>query len=318
MIVNYSYDALGRRVQRTSTSSGTTKFVYDGVDVVRDLDGNGNTIADYLNGPGVDNKLRQTAGGTVFYFVADHLGTLRALADTSGSIVSDLSYDSYGNVISGSAPSRYTYTGREIDADSGLMYYRARWYDPQQGRFISEDPIGLDGGINLYAYVENDPVGSEDPLGLKPLPRQRTRTRMCSPEEMAECGKICGPRGVQSCRVSQTFRLVRWKGVGLFRWVDGPLSCSCNDCEDTKVPVPVPRRISQPGLDELRMQEEAAREMEKFWTKILIGDALIGAVLLAPQVTVPVLIRVLPRTRSAPQVVPRTAPVPRPIPVPAH
>jgi YD repeat-containing protein len=55
--VIYAYDALGRRVQRTSSVGGTTKFVYDGADVARDLDGTGSTIADYLNGPGIDNKL---------------------------------------------------------------------------------------------------------------------------------------------------------------------------------------------------------------------------------------------------------------------
>jgi RHS repeat-associated protein len=309
--INYSYDALGRRIQRVSTTSATTKFVYDGSDVLRDLDGNGNTVADYLNGPGIDNKLRQTSSGGVSYFLTDHLGTTRAQVDSSGNITSSLSYDTFGNVVNGSASTRYTYTGREIDPDSGLMYYRARWYDQQQGRFISEDPIGFDGGKNWYAYVENDPVGSDDPLGLKPLPRSRTRTRRCDPEEMARCARICGPRGMESCRISQTFRMVRWKGVGLFKWVDGPMSCSCNGCDDPKVPVPIPRRLNQPGLDELRMQEEAARQMEKFWTKILIGDFIIGGVLLAPEGTIPALLKI---PRSAP----RPAPVPRPIPVPAH
>jgi YD repeat-containing protein len=111
--VSYSYDALGRRIQRTSSASGTTKFVYDGADVVRDLDGNGATIADYVNGPGIDNKLRQTAGGTASYFIHDHLGTTRALADTSGNVAANLTYDSFGNVASGSASTRYTYTGRD-------------------------------------------------------------------------------------------------------------------------------------------------------------------------------------------------------------
>ena len=116
-------------------------------------------------GPTIDNKLRQTVSGTVF-FVTDHLGTTRALADASGSIASNLGYDSYGNVTSGFAPSRYTYAGREIDADSGLMHYRARWYDPQHGRFVSEDPIGLNGGINVYLYVGNNPTNRVDPTGL--------------------------------------------------------------------------------------------------------------------------------------------------------
>jgi RHS repeat-associated protein len=164
--VTYAYDAFGRRVQRTSTTSGTEKFVYDGADVIRDLNGSGSIIADYLNGPGIDNKLRMTAGGVTSYFVADHLGTTQVLTDASGNASSSLSYDSYGNVSSGSASTRYTYTGREADVETGLMYYRARWYDSQQGRFMSEDPIGFKGGPNWYAYVGGNPLSYRDPLGL--------------------------------------------------------------------------------------------------------------------------------------------------------
>ena len=166
--VTYNFDALGRRIQRTSSVGGTTKFVYDGADVIRDLDVSGSTVADYLNGPGVDNKLRQTVGVTASYFVTDHLGTTRAFTDSSGNVSSSLTYDSYGNVTSGSGGTRYTFTGRESDSDTGLMFYRARWYDPQQGRFISEDPIGFAGGANWYGYVGNNPLLSKDPSGLCP------------------------------------------------------------------------------------------------------------------------------------------------------
>ncbi|MFZ0061414.1 MAG: RHS repeat-associated core domain-containing protein, partial [Pyrinomonadaceae bacterium] len=164
--VSFSYDALGQRIQRTSSASGITRFVYDGPDVMRDLDGTSATIADFLNGPGIDNKLRQTTSGTTSDFLADHLGTTRALADASGALTSSISYDSYGNVSSGSASTRYTYTGREVDPETGLMYYRARFYDPEQGRFISEDPVGLSGGINQFSYVSNNPQNAKDPTGL--------------------------------------------------------------------------------------------------------------------------------------------------------
>ncbi|MGH9907881.1 MAG: RHS repeat domain-containing protein, partial [Pyrinomonadaceae bacterium] len=174
VIVTYAYDALGRRIQRTSSTGGTTRFVYDGADVVLDLDGSGVTIADYLNGPGIDNKLRQTISGAASYFLADHLGTTRSLTDASGNVTSSLGYDSFGNVMSGLAPTRYTYTGREMDSDLGLMYYRARMYNSHLGNFISEDLIGLEGGINLYSYVENAPVDGTDPFGLKKK-KQRDR-----------------------------------------------------------------------------------------------------------------------------------------------
>ncbi|MFZ0061419.1 MAG: RHS repeat-associated core domain-containing protein [Pyrinomonadaceae bacterium] len=166
--VSYTYDALGRRVQRTSSTGGTTKFVYDGADVVRDLDGSGATTADYLNGPGIDNKIRQTVSGTGSYFFTDHLGTTRGLTVAGGSVTSSLSYDSFGTLTSGSTSTRYTYTGREIDSDTALMYYRARFYDPGEGRFISEDPIGFRGGdINLYSYVNNNPLRFSDPQGTQ-------------------------------------------------------------------------------------------------------------------------------------------------------
>ena len=162
--VNYSYDALGRRIER---SAGTTaRFVFDGPDIVRDLDNTNATVADYLNGPGVDNKLRQTASGTASYFLTDHLGTTNSLADSSGNVGSSLAYDSYGNVTGGSAATRYSFTGREADPDTGMLYFRARSYDPQQGRFVSEDPLGLSAGINTYRYVSNNPQNRTDSFGL--------------------------------------------------------------------------------------------------------------------------------------------------------
>ena len=97
----------------------------------------------------------------------DHLGSTRALTDTSGNVVESVDYDSFGN--GSSNLTRYGYTGREWDADANLYYYRNRWYDPQMGRFISADPIGLNGGINLYAYVGNNPTRYVDPSGLNPL-----------------------------------------------------------------------------------------------------------------------------------------------------
>jgi RHS repeat-associated protein len=79
-------------------------------------------------------------------------------------------YDPYGNPIQGGTTSGHAFTGREWDAETGLYYYRARYYDPKIGRFLSEDPIGLLGGINLYAYVGNNPCNLKDPFGLEEYP----------------------------------------------------------------------------------------------------------------------------------------------------
>lgn len=167
--VVYKYDALGRRIERSPGNGGTTRFVYDGDDVVEDLDSSGAVTTRYLNGPGIDNKLRQqnVQTGATHYFVTDHLGSTRSLTDTSGNVVEQLSYDSFGNSV-GSATTRYDYTGRERDDVTGLLYFRARFYDPAVGRFTSEDPIGFAGGINQYSYVGGNPISFIDSLGLQP------------------------------------------------------------------------------------------------------------------------------------------------------
>lgn len=166
--VSYKYDALGRRIQRTPSAGVSTNFVYDGQDVIKDINSDGSTV-DYLNGPGIDNKLRLTdsrlAATGPLYFVQDQLGSTTALTNSNGGVVAQIKYDAFGNS-TGSSLTRYDYTGRERDPDTGLIYYRARWYDPQVGRFISEDPIGLAGGINQFAYVLNGPINKSDPQGL--------------------------------------------------------------------------------------------------------------------------------------------------------
>lgn len=167
--VRYKYDALGRRVQRYLVGNReNTKFIYEGQDVL--ADDNAGTLTKYLNGPGIDNKLRQTTGSSTSYFLADHLGSTNGLTDQTGLLTSSNSYDSFGNPTNSSFPTRYQFTGREYDSFTSLQYNRARFYDPKLGRFISEDPIGFTGGdINLYGYVRNRPTLYTDPLGRFPM-----------------------------------------------------------------------------------------------------------------------------------------------------
>lgn len=130
----------------------------------------------YLNGPGVDQTMADENGsGTVRWELADNQGTIRDVAQyNSGTntttVVNHLKYDAFGNITSQSDATKtplFTYTGRQWDADSGLLYYRARWYDPKVGRFIGEDPAGFGGGdVNLSRYVHNRPVTLADPSGL--------------------------------------------------------------------------------------------------------------------------------------------------------
>ena len=169
LTVDYKYDALGRRLQRISSAGANERYVYDGQDVLLDLNADWSVATKYLNGPGVDNHLRQTSSSTgVSYFLSDHLGSTAGLTDAGGSMVEQLTYDAFGNS-AGSSRTRYGYTGRERDPDTDLVYYRARFYDPQIGRFISEDPIGLIAGINSFAYVGNNTINANDPSGLSSI-----------------------------------------------------------------------------------------------------------------------------------------------------
>jgi RHS repeat-associated protein len=167
--VRYRYDALGRRVQRfTVGGRENTKFIYDGQDVL--VDDNGGTLTKYINGSGIDNKLRQQTGNDVKYFLGDHLGSTNGLTDTSGNLTSSTNYDAFGNATNANFPNRHQFTGREFDDFTGLHYYRARFYDGNLGRFISEDPIGFAGGdVNLYGYVWNNPQNWVDPSGKIPV-----------------------------------------------------------------------------------------------------------------------------------------------------
>lgn len=158
------------------------KYTYDGQDVILDdistLGGPSSTPetihVKYQNAPGIDNKLAITNQGRWNYFIQDHLGSTVGVTDGTGNVVATNSYDSFGNPSNSSFSTRYQFTGREFDSFSGLQYSRARFYDPQIGRFISEDPIGFAGGdVNLYGYVRNNPLMFNDPFGLQdvqPLP----------------------------------------------------------------------------------------------------------------------------------------------------
>jgi RHS repeat-associated protein len=163
-LVNYGYDALGRRISRVTGGSATT-FQYDALDVVIDRVSSGGAF-DYLNGLGIDDKLRQAGGASgTLYFLQDHLGSTAALTSPGGGLVEQRQHEAFG-ASAGSVQTRYGYTGREQDELTGLNYYRARWFDPSQGRFLREDPIGFQSGLNLYRYVSNNPVSRNDPLGL--------------------------------------------------------------------------------------------------------------------------------------------------------
>ncbi len=126
-------------------------------------------IASYVHGQGIDEPIAGfTPQGTVpeWYYTFDGLGSVTELTDNSQSVVESYKYDAFGNLQTPPATGNpYTYTGREYDPESGLYFYRARYYDAGVGRFLSADPIRFGGGVNFYAYVQNNPVNLTDPTG---------------------------------------------------------------------------------------------------------------------------------------------------------
>jgi RHS repeat-associated protein len=160
----FAYDALGRREGRTV--SGTSRqFLYDGVNPIQERSG-GSLSANILTGHGIDEFFKRTEGSNVQHYLTGTVGSTLRLTDNNAAKIVDYTYEPYGGTSAdASSTNALQYTGRENDG-TGLHYYRARYLDPMLSRFISEDPIGLAGGDNLYAYAEGDPVSFSDPLGL--------------------------------------------------------------------------------------------------------------------------------------------------------
>ncbi|MBI1748794.1 MAG: VCBS repeat-containing protein [Acidobacteria bacterium] len=165
----YKYDGLGRRIQK-NVNGAITKYIYDNQTILLELDGSNNLLARYTHGPGIDEPLIMDRDGESSFYHPDGLGSIMQTTNAAGEVVQSYVYDAFGSVMlqTGDSANPYTYTSREFDPESGLYYYRARYYDPQVGRFISEDPISFNGGINFYAYVENNPINESDPYGLAP------------------------------------------------------------------------------------------------------------------------------------------------------
>jgi RHS repeat-associated protein len=217
IVGQYAYDALGRRVIKIGNPGGTPAtnvFFYDGMRLIEELDAGVSTQATYTYGSYLDEVLTMDRGGQTYYFHQNALWSPQALTGSTGSGVERYIYDAYGQVIvldasynpislnAWGAPhsavaNPWLFTGRQLDEETGLYYYRARYYDCIKGRFLTRDPLfdGVRDPVmimveallsgrefiaseestfnelllnNLYAYVSGNPVNALDPSGLKP------------------------------------------------------------------------------------------------------------------------------------------------------
>ena len=180
--VMYKYDPFGRRIEKRIKAGENCRdedvvvhsYVYDGQAIILEYEtvGNGRRTkietTKYVHGLRIDEPLAMTRDNEVYFYHADGLGSIVALTDKKQKTVESYEYDSFGNLKDETKVTQpFTYTGREWDKEIGLYYYRARYYNPMVGRFISKDPISFAGGdVNLYGYVQNNPGNRTDPSGL--------------------------------------------------------------------------------------------------------------------------------------------------------
>ena len=163
-------------------------YLYDGVEIKAEYNSSDTLVAGYVHGPGIDELLatRDHAAGKTLYHLTDSLGSTVALVDAAQVIQASFSYSSFGGLRgkSGAADTRFRFTGREADAESGLMHYRARAYDPSAGRFLQPDPwprtpadpriMGMNYAARLSSVMHPMPGAApgflQAPLDLKGLP----------------------------------------------------------------------------------------------------------------------------------------------------
>lgn len=160
--VSLQYDGFGRRTRNLQNTS----FLFDGANATQELSGS-TPISNLING-GIDEIFTRSDSSGNFTSLKDAIGSTIALVDAGGNIVTSYAYDPFGSTTASGTTNSNTsqYTGRENEGN-GLYFYRARYYSPQLGRFISQDPMGFAGsGMDFYAYVSDDSINFSDPFGL--------------------------------------------------------------------------------------------------------------------------------------------------------
>ncbi len=164
----YVYNAKGQRVKKV-TGESTTIYHYDlEGNLIAETTSAGNLIAGYVYADSY--RIAMIDGNdNVFYYHNDHLGTPLAMTDTGRNIVWKAAYDPFGEALvdsSSTVTNNFRLPGQYYDEESGLHYNWHRYYDPRTGRYLSADPIGIEGGVNLFAVSKNNPINLYDKHGL--------------------------------------------------------------------------------------------------------------------------------------------------------
>jgi len=166
----FAYDGDGKRISKTD-SKGTRNYIYDGVDVVLETDGNGSLTREYFSlAGGIICKEEKLSSGITSkeYMLHDYLGSTIFVLDSEGNVLSNYYYEPFGECWNATSDptGNIRFTGKEYEEDTGLYYFAARWYDAEIGRFVSQDPTEP----LSYIYCFNNPMKYVDPSGLRPPP----------------------------------------------------------------------------------------------------------------------------------------------------
>lgn len=187
LVGQYQYDALSRRVKKIADPAGLSspaeaRYFYDDARIVDEQSAGGATLATYVYGNYVDEVLTMDRGGQALYYHQNSLWSVEAVSNTAGNVVERYAYDAYGlpAIFSGAgvaaAPNAWgtprsaignpwMFTGRQLDEEMGIYFYRARYYDPMKGRFMQRDPEDYVDGLNLYHFGLGNPINGLDPSG---------------------------------------------------------------------------------------------------------------------------------------------------------
>jgi RHS repeat-associated protein len=188
--VSYRYDPFGRRIYKSS-SGGTSVYAYDGDNLIEETNSSGAAVARYSQGLNIDEPLAMLRSSATSYYHVDGLNSVTSLSNAAGSLAQTYTFDSFGKTTNstGSLTNPFQYTAREFDTETGLYFYRAKYYDSTAGRFLNEDPIRFGGGANFYRYVFNNPARLTDSNGLSSRDVQRIM------EACKKCTKAMSDQG---------------------------------------------------------------------------------------------------------------------------